>query len=169
MFAFGIITTWTQEDQFSYDWSRGAAIMVSWGLVWLIILMSRLRSIEATKDNLVINKLNGQETIDYKDIEYVYQIAMVSPTLISLKYNDRRTGESHKILIMPSTSSQMFKFNFLEELEMTKFIRDQIVKANPNYNTDSEPSKWVSLGLIMLTGVPVALIVNLFFMNFDKY
>jgi hypothetical protein len=169
MFAFGIITTWTQEDQFSYDWSRGAAIMVSWGLVWLIILMIRLRSIEASKENLVINKLNGQETIDYKDIEYVSQIAMVRPTLISLKYNDRKTGESHKILIMPSTSSQIFKFNFFEELEMTKFIREQMVKANSNYNTDSEPSKWIPAGLIMLTGIPVGLIVNLFFTNFDKY
>lgn len=163
IFAFGIITNWSREDQFSHDWSRGTAIMVSWVLVWQLILMFRLRSIEATKDNLVIKGLNTQTIIDYKDIEYISQIAMIRPTLISLKYNDRGTGESHKMLIMPGTNSQA---NFLEEVAMTKFIREQIAKVNPNYNTEAEPSKWLPLVLVLLTGIPVGLIANLFFLKF---
>ena len=131
--------------------------------------MIRLRSVEANNDKLIIKNLNGQETIEYSDIEYFSQMAMIRPTLISLKYNDKRTGDSRNILIMPDTSSQIFKFNFLEEHGMTKFVRDQIIKSNPNYNTDIEPSKWLPFGLIVLTGVPVMIMVQIFFMHFDKY
>jgi hypothetical protein len=165
-FLFGIIATWTNDDVFSYNWSRGAAVMVAWAMIWLTILMIRLRNVEATSTKLVVKKLTGQEAIEYNDIEYVSQIAMISPTLISIKYKNRRTGESRKILVIPSTSSQMFKFNFLDELEMTKFIRTQVVKANPNYNTGAEPSRWLTFGLIMLTSLPIILIVNIFFVNF---
>jgi hypothetical protein len=169
VFLIGIITTWDKGDQFSHDWSRGAALMVGWGLIWLIILMIRLRSIEANESQIIINSLNGKKVLDYQDIEYVSQIAMVRPDLISLKYHDRRTGESRKILVMPSTTSEMFKFKILEEHDMTKFIRTQIVKHNANYSPDLEPSKWTTLGLIILTGIPIIIYVNIMLMNTDKY
>jgi hypothetical protein len=168
-FAVAIAANWTTDDQFSYTWSRSAAIMVSWGLIWLVVLMIRLRTVEATRDNLIIKKLSGQEIIDYSDIEYVSQIAMLRPTLISLKYLNRKTGESHKILIMPDAGALMFPFNFLEEVDMTRFIRQQVVRANPDYNRESEPSKWLPFGLIMLTGIPIVLIGNLFVGSFDKF
>lgn len=169
VFLIVIIGTWDNEDQFSHDWSRGAAFLVSWALIWLILLMIRLRNIEANESQLVIKSFNGQKVIDYKDIEYVTQFAMVRPDLISIKYRDKGTGESKKILVMPSTTSEAFKFNFLEDHAMTKFIRGQIIKQNSSYSSELEPSRWSTIGLIFLTGTPILVYVNYMLMNFDKY
>jgi hypothetical protein len=143
-FLIAILTTWNNEDQFSQEWARGAAVMFGWALIWLIMLMIRLRNVEADESQIIIKSFNGRKPISYKDIEYVSQQAMVSPELISIKYRDSRTGESKKVLVMPSTSSEAFKFRFLEENEMTKFIRSQITKHNPAYSTDLEPSRWTT-------------------------
>jgi hypothetical protein len=164
-FLFGIIFTWNMNDSFSHDWSRGAAIMVGWALIWLIIMMIRLRSIEATHDNFVIKSFQGQKIIDYKDIEWISQIALINPVMISIKYYDKEIGESKKILILPSMSSQIFRFNFLGELDMTKFIREQITAKKPDYSKELEPSRWLPVGLIFITALPITLIVNKFFMN----
>jgi len=168
VFLIGIIATWDKDDQFSHDWSRGAALMVSWALIWLILLMIRLRSIEANESELVIKSFNGQRIVKYRDIEYVTQFARVRPDLISIKYRDIETGESKKILVMPSATSEAFKFKFLEEHEMTKFIRGQIIKQNVNYSSELEPSRWKIFGLIILTGIPIMVYLNLALMNFDK-
>ena len=168
-FLVGIITTWNKGDQFSHDWSRGAALMVGWALIWLVILMIRLRSVEANESQIIIKTFNEHKAIAYKDIEYVSQPAMVRPDLISIKYRDSKTGESKRILVMPSTTSEMFRFKFLEEHDMTKYIRRQVVKQNANYSTDNEPSRWTTFGLIFLTGMPIIIYINLTLMNFDKY
>jgi hypothetical protein len=168
-FLIGIVATWNNDDQFSHDWSRGAAFMVGWALIWLIFLMIRLRNIEANESQIIIKSFTGQKAIDYKDIEYVSQLAMVRPDLISIKYRDTKTGESNKILVMPSTTSEAFKFKFLEEHGMTKFIRGQIIKQNARYSSEREPSRWITFGLIILTGIPIMVYVNLTLMNFDKY
>ncbi|NJO88928.1 MAG: hypothetical protein HC831_08210 [Chloroflexia bacterium] len=83
--------------------------------------------------------------------------------MISLKYYDQDTAESKKILILPSMSDQMFKFNFGRELEMTKFIRDRIMESNPNYSKELEPSRWLPAGLIFITGIPAFLFMNVYF------
>ena len=166
-FLLVIFSTWNTNDSFSQDWSIGAILMLSWILPWLIIMMIRLRSVEASQDNLVIKTFNGPKTIAYKDIEWVFQIALINPTMISLKYHEKETGEFSKILIMPSMSSQLFKFNTLRELEMTKFIREQVMTAKPNYSKDLEPSRWLPLGILLITGIPIIVIVNLYFMNFQ--
>ena len=99
-FLLVIFSTWNTNDSFSQDWSIGAVLMLSWILPWLIIMMIRLRSVEASQDNLVIKTFNGPKTIAYKDIEWVFQIALINPTMISLKYHEKETGEFSKILIM---------------------------------------------------------------------
>lgn len=159
-FLLGIILTWNMDDSFSHDWSRGASLMVSWALIWLITMMIRLRSVEATQDNFVIKSFRGNKIIDYKDIEWLSQIALINPILISLKYYDKETGQSKKILIMPSLSSQLFRFNFLGELDMTKFIRERLIASRPDYSEELEPSRWLPVGLIFITGIPIMLIMN---------
>ena len=92
------------------------------------------------------------------------QIAMMKPLLISIKYHDYETGKSNKILIIPSMSSQIFRFNiFSAEVEMTKFIREQIIKSNPGYDPNSEPSRWLTFGLFFLTGLIITFIINTYF------
>jgi hypothetical protein len=127
--------------------------------------MIKLRSVEATHDNFVIKSLQGQKIIDYRDIEWVYQIAMINPAMISLKYYDKETGESKKILILPSISSRLFRFNFLDELDMTKFIRERLIASKPDYAQEMEPSRWLPVGLIFITGFPIIMIINLYFMT----
>lgn len=165
-FLLGIILTWNNEDQFSHDWSRGAAVMVGWALIWLIILMVRLKRVEANDSHFVIKSFNGEKAIDYSDIEYVSQIALINPELISIKYRDTRSGETTKILVIPGTLVK-FKWNPFEEHDMTKYIRGQIVKRNPNYSTEAEPSRWATLGFILLTGIPIMIYVSFFLMNLN--
>jgi len=162
-FLVGIIANWTMKDAFSYNWTRGAALMVGWSLIWLTIMMIRLRSVEATEVKLIINTLMGEKSIDYVDIEWISQIALLNPILISLKYYDKETGVSKKILIMPSISSQLFRFNLFGEENMTKFIRKQIIKSKPDYSKDSEPSRWLPFGLVLITALPLVFIVDRFF------
>lgn len=161
----GIITSWNANDAFSYDWSRGVALLFVWAMAWMSIMMVRLKSVEAKQDHLVIKSFREQKTVDYKDIEWVSQLAMINPVMISLKYFDKESGESKKILIMPGMSSQMFNFNFLKELEMTTYIRERVIAFKPDYSKELEPSRWIPAGLLFLTGLPIMLIVNFYFMN----
>jgi hypothetical protein len=162
-FLSGIILTWDKEDQFLYDWSRGAAVMVSWALIWLTIMMIRLRNVEASQEFLIIDTFNGQKKIDYAIISWIYQIALIHPTMISIKYYDKEISDYKKILVLPSMSSQLFKFNFLKEHEMTEYIREKIVFKNPGYSKENEPSRWLPIAYIAITALPVNLIVELFF------
>ncbi|WP_291859645.1 hypothetical protein [Marinilabilia sp.] len=161
MFLFGIVFSWNMNDSFSHDWSRIAALMVGWALIWLIIMMIRLKRVEVTQDNLVIKSLGGQKTVDYKDVEWICQIAFINPIMISLKYSDKESGESKKILIIPGMSSQLFKFNFFGELDITKFIRERLVAFKPNYSKELEPSRWLPAGLIFLSGIPIFIVMTI--------
>lgn len=161
----GIITTWNTNDAFWYDWSRGIALLFGWAMIWMLIMMFRLRSVEAQHDHLVIKSFREKKIVDYRDIEWVSQLAMINPVMISLKYFDKESGESKKILIMPGMSSQMFNFNFLKELEMTTFIRERVIAFKPDYSKALEPSRWIPAGLMLVTGLPIMIIVNFHFMH----
>ncbi|HKJ42141.1 MAG TPA: hypothetical protein VKA27_08600 [Sunxiuqinia sp.] len=164
MFLTVIVFASKQDDAFAQNWSRGAAVMVCWAAFWLALLVIRLRRVEAGFEKLVIKTMHGPKTVDYKDVEWVSQPAMINPTLISLKYFDRESGTSKKILIMPPTRSQLFRVNLvMGELEMTAYIRQRIMAAKPRYSKELEPSRWLPAGLIFLSGVPVALLTTHFF------
>lgn len=136
--------------------------MVSWAAIWLAVMMIRLQSVKATADKLVIKTLRWEKTVDYKDVEWVSQPAFINPILISLKYFDRESGTSKKILIMPPMSSQLFRLNIFSEMEMTEFIRKRIMEAQPSYSKELEPSRWLPVGLIMLSGIPIFWLIPYF-------
>lgn len=165
-FLSAIISMWNNDDQLSRDWARGAALMVCWAFIWLTIIFIRLKNVSATNENIVIKTIHGQKHVDYRDIEWISQIAMVVPPLISLKYYDRESGQSKKILIMLSRNYVFFNLNLFEEHEMTEFIRERIKATKPDYSQELEPSKWLPGGLVLLSAIPVVVISNLFFMNF---
>jgi hypothetical protein len=127
-------------------------------MIWLIIFAVRLKSVTATQSHLSVSSFNGDWKIDYKDIEYISEAVLINPRLITLKYRNTRTGESDVILIMPSTTSEMFRFKFLQEHDMTQYIREQILIHNPNYSKDSEPSRWRTLAYFTLSILGVLLI-----------
>ncbi len=157
---FNITSFMFVDDQIPNDWLISSTLMTGWAIIWLIILMIRLQRVKATHENLVIKSIRGRKSIKYKDIEWVTQFALINPDLISLKYFDEEIGEFKKILIMPSLSSQMFRFNILKESELIKFIRQQIIASKPDYSEDLEPSRWLPIGLILIPAVPLILIMH---------
>lgn len=90
-------------------------VMFTAVMIWLIIFAVRLRRVTANGSYLTIISVHSNKKIDYKNIEYVSEAALINPRLITLKYFEPETGESDVILIMPSTTSEMFRFKFLEE------------------------------------------------------
>lgn len=159
-FLLALIFAWYFKGHFLYEELRGATITVFWALMWLTVLMIRLRSVEANHESLVVKTFGGHQTIEYKDIEWIFQTVFLRPVLISLKYRDRETGKSRKILLMPG--SQNLDLNPSVETEMTKFIRARIIDSNPNYSNALEPSRWLPIGLMLLTGLSAVLVMNIF-------
>lgn len=145
------------EKSLENDFAPGL-IMFTVVMVWLIILSVRLRIVTANRSHLIIVSIHGNKKIDYKNIEYVSEAALINPRLITLKYFEPETGESDTILIMPSTTSEMFRFKFLAEHVMTQYIREQILIHNPKYTTENEPSRWRISGLLALTFVGASLL-----------
>ena len=84
----------------------------------------------------------------------------VNPRMITIKYFEPDTGESDVIVIMPSTTSEMFRFKFLKEHDMTQYIREQILIHNPQYSQDNEPSRWKTSALVFGTFTGAALVAG---------
>ncbi len=156
-FGFGSFMGFTQQDGLGITWTYAMTFTWLWFSFWLVLMSLRLRNIEATRENLVINSFGKRKTVNYADVEWVSQPAMINPTLISLKYHDRETEESKRILVLPSMQSQMFSFALIQECDLTLFLRENISVAHPSYSKDNEPSRWIPLGLIFLSGTPVFL------------
>ena len=131
-------------------------------MIWLIVLAVRLRRVSANRTHLTIQSFQGNRKIGYKDIVYISEAALMNPRLITIKYNEPETGESDVILVMPSTTSEMFRFKFLEEHDMTQYIREQIFIHNPEYSERNEPSRWLIFGMLFLTFVAAALLAGIF-------
>jgi hypothetical protein len=165
-FLFVIISMWNDDNQLSRDWARGSALMFGWALIWLTVIFIRLKTVSATNDSIVIKTIHGQKSVSYKDIEWISQIAMVVPPLISLKYFDNESGQSRKILIMLNRNFEFFNFNLLKEQEMTLYIRERIIATKPDYIKENEPSKWLPGVFVILSGIPFIILNNLYFMNF---
>ncbi|MGD9493912.1 MAG: hypothetical protein AB7V36_11230 [Bacteroidales bacterium] len=164
-FGFGSFMGFFQDNGFGITFAYGMTLTWLWLSFWLVLMSLRLRNIEATRENLVIKSFGKRKTVNYADVEWVSQPAMMNPKVISLKYYDRETEESKQILIMPPTQSQMFSFSLFEEHDLTIFLRENISVAHPSYSKDNEPSRWTPLGLILLSGMPAFLFYFLIIRN----
>lgn len=145
------IMPWDNAEQTSVEDFSAMLVMFTVAMIWLIIFAVRLRRVTANRSHLTILSFHGNKKIDYKDILYVSEAALINPRVITLKYIEPQTGESDVILIMPSTTSEMFRFKFLQEHDMTQYIREQMFLHNPQYSTEAEPSRWRTSGFVLLT------------------
>ena len=121
------------------------------------LTLGQLRYVKAMHDKLVTETLNYEEEIKYEQINYIYQSALTKPIFVRISYSDSETGKTKRFYAMGSLSEDAFRIDpfQLRELELTKFIRRKIKEANPEYDEDSEPSRWttplLTLILILLT------------------
>ena len=104
------------------------------------ILLIKLKFAEATKEHILIKvPLGTNKKIKYEDIEWVYQVALLTPDITVIKYKDNITKSYHTFFI---AANELQAFGYLKENQMTKFIRNQIIEASPNYKKEKEPNRW---------------------------
>lgn len=110
------------------------------------ILLIKLKFAEATKEHILIKVPFGtNKKILYDDIEWVYQVALLTPDITVIKYKDNITKSYHTFFI---AANELQAFGYLKENQMTQFIRNQIVEAKPNYKKENEPNKWKPMIII---------------------
>lgn len=165
-FILGVILAWNSSDTFMYNWSRKMLLITGFISIWLVILIIRLRGVEASAEHLVIKSGKKRKIVKYEDIDWITQYVLINPVMIALKYYDKETGESKTILILPSISAQFFKFNSFREMEITVFIRTQMIAKQSGYLQSEEPSRWRAALLIFGTGLPLAIITERFFTGY---
>lgn len=117
-----------------------------WAGALFVVLFFLLRSVEAYADHLVIHSWRGTEDIAFADIEWVMEFTnRKGPAYLCLKYRDKAHEDFRLVLCMPKRD------HVAEESALAIFIRQQIMKARPEYSRDAEPSPW---------GVYIALILS---------
>ena len=148
-FAVGIAATWNAPDESARNWSRCAAIMLGFASIWLIPMIARLRSAEARMSGLRLTNFGISREISYADIHWVYEIALIGPRMMSLKYTDPLTKKSKRVLVIIPYRGIIF--NFLKEGLMVHFIRTRIEEQNPRYSRHDQPSRWGPVFLLIVT------------------
>lgn len=132
-------------------------IMV-WVSIVVIINIIKLRYIEVIANNILIKSISGERVLDYKDIEWINQNIFGSNWyILSIKYKDIKTGQSKSIFVFPEMYSIRERITMFGELNITKYIREQIIKANPSYNIENEPSRWYLVKWVFLSVIPFLL------------
>ncbi len=113
------------------------------------ILFIKLQFAEANKEYILLKiPFSANKKIQYEDIEWVYQVALLSPALTVIKYKDIITKRHHTFFI---ASGEMQAFGYLKDNGMTKFVRNQIIEAKPDYKKEHEPNKWKPM--VILYGI----------------
>jgi hypothetical protein len=130
--------------------------IMTWMVIITIISSWYYKTVEAGEECLVIKGFQSGDVVPYQNIKWISQSYMGRPTLY-IRYQVA-PGEFKTAITVPKiyTKSQFSKvlFSPFQELEMTSFIREQIKKYQPNYNPQTEPSRWIFFWIIMLSGLP---------------
>ena len=130
-----------------------------WASIIVIIDFYKLRYINVSENNILMKSLKGEEILEYKDIEWINQNIFGSNWyIISIKYKNIETGKSNIIFVLPemyTNKENIFSFN---ELNITKYIRDQIIKVKSEYKIENEPSRWALAGWTFISILPFLLL-----------
>lgn len=136
-----------------------------WASIIVVINMIKLRYIKVTENNILVESLGGnEEVLEYKDIEWINQNIFGSNWyILSIKYKDVKTGKSKTIFAFPEMYSSRERITVFGELNITQYIREQIIKVNPSYRKENEPSRWYLAKWIFGSLIPFVLISIIFF------
>lgn len=141
------VSAWIRDDVWQYYWTHFAAPMSLWLMAWFIVFMVQIRRVQADDSGLTIFSLLGDNTkVNYGDVQYVSEVALLRPRRFFLKYRNPQTSKLKKILVISYARA-----------EMMRYIRQQITKHNPAYSAAQEPSQWATARLAILTSTPFIL------------
>lgn len=129
-----------------------------WVSMVVIINIIKLRYIQVNENNIIIKTLSGEKVLEYKDIEWINQNILGSNWyIISIKYKDVKTGKIKIIFAFPEMYSSRERLTLFGELNITKYIREQIMKSNSAYQQNNEPSRWYLFKWVFLSVIPFLL------------
>lgn len=111
------------------------------------INLALLRQIEAYPDKLVVKTRSGQQDVDYRDLQWIFDMPSRGMGMGCLKYFDSNLQKNQIILFIPPAS------NGYQDSAMTVFIRNQAIQHNSAYSLDDEPSKWMIYGVFFLISI----------------
>jgi len=135
-----------------------------WASIVVTINLFRLRYIKVTESNIILKSMDGERILEYKDIEWINQNIFGSNWyILSIKYKDKISGKSKIIMVLPEMYTSRERFAVFSELNITRYIREQIIKINPAYRIENEPSRWYLAKWVFLSLLPFILISFLFF------
>lgn len=134
-----------------------------WASIIVIINICKLRYVEVRENNILMKSISSEKILGYKDIEWINQNIFGSNWyILSIQYKDA-TGKSKMIFVFPEMYSSRERITVFGELNITKYIREQIIKVNPAYNIENEPSRWYLAKWIFGSLIPFILISIIFF------
>ena len=130
-----------------------------WASIIVIIDFYKLRYINVSENNILMKSLKGEEILEYKDIEWINQNIFGSNWyIISIKYKNIETGKSNIIFVLPEMYTNKENIFSFSELNITKYIRDQIIKVKSEYKIENEPSRWALAGWTFISILPFLLL-----------
>jgi hypothetical protein len=131
----------------------------AWASVFSILSLSKLKYIEVRQDNILMKSLMGEKILEYKDIEWVNQNIFGSNWyIIAIKYKDNISGNSKMMIAFPEMYTMKENFTIFGESNITKYIREQIIRANQSYSILNEPSRWYLTSIIFGSLIPFLII-----------
>lgn len=130
-----------------------------WASIVVVVNVIKIRYIKVAENNILMESPLGKKVLDYKDIEWINQNIFGSNWyILTIKYRDLDTGKSKIIIVFPEMYTSRESLVIFSELNITKYIREQIIKVNPAYRIENEPSRWYLTKWIFGTLVPFVLI-----------
>jgi hypothetical protein len=155
---FGIYMSWTEGTPESLGFAKGMITVTLWISIFLVQMPFRLKNIETTEKGILIKDLGNETLVEYKDIEWITKFDFSSPWFITIKYHIKETDEYKKISFMPNQRDQKFFAND----SMTEYIKNKIISENLNYSNETQPSQIKNFILLMILGIPFALLAFYF-------
>lgn len=130
-----------------------------WAISLLIFSIAKLKYIEVRESNILMKTFGNEKILEYRDIEWINQNIFGSNWhILSIKYREIETGKLKTIIVFPEMYTSRESLAIFGELNITKYIREQIIKVNSSYNIANEPSRWYLAGWIFGTFIPFLLI-----------
>lgn len=131
----------------------------AWASIFSILSLSKLKYIEVRQDNILMKSPKGEKILEYKDIEWVNQSIFGSNWyIVTIKYKENISGKSKTIIVFPEMYTLKENFTIFGESNITKYIREQIIKVNQSYSIQNEPSRWYLTKIIFGSLIPFLII-----------